>query len=96
VTTARVTDSPIRRIAGKDVRLAHSAHFVEPERNHLGLGEPRQTAQTGRRGFADRRSSSSDAAVKLRRLSVYLEAQDPARLLAGVLEAAERAAEAQP
>ncbi len=35
-----------------------------------------------------------DAAVKLRRLSVYLEGQEPARLLAGALEAVERAAEA--
>ncbi len=34
-----------------------------------------------------------DAAVKLRRLSVYLlEAQEPARLLEGALEAVERAA----
>ncbi len=33
-----------------------------------------------------------DAAVKLRRLSVYLEAWEPARLLAGALEAVERAA----
>ncbi len=32
-----------------------------------------------------------DAAVKLRRLSVYLEDQEPARLLEGALEAVERA-----
>jgi hypothetical protein len=38
-----------------------------------------------------------DAAVKLRRLSVYLgKDQEPARLLEGVLEAVERAAEPQP
>ncbi len=35
-----------------------------------------------------------DAAVKLRRLSVYLEGPEPARLLAGALEAVEKAAEA--
>jgi hypothetical protein len=35
-----------------------------------------------------------DAAVKLRRLSVYLEGPEPAMLLAGALEAVERAAEA--
>jgi hypothetical protein len=34
--------------------------------------------------------------VKLRRLSVYLEDREPARLLSGVLEAVERAAEAPP
>ncbi len=33
-----------------------------------------------------------DAAVKLRRLSVYLEGPEPARLLEGALEAVERAA----
>ncbi len=37
-----------------------------------------------------------DAAAKLRRFSVYLEDQEPARLLAGALEAVERAAEPQP
>ena len=37
-----------------------------------------------------------DTAVKLRRLSVYLEAREPVRLLAGALEAVERAAEPQP
>ncbi len=37
-----------------------------------------------------------DAAVKLRRLSVYLEDQEPARLLSRVLKAVERAAEPQP
>ncbi len=34
-----------------------------------------------------------DAAVKLRRLSVYLEGREPARLLDGALAAVERAAE---
>ncbi len=34
-----------------------------------------------------------DAAVKLRRLSVYLEDREPVRLLEGALEAVERAAE---
>ncbi len=34
-----------------------------------------------------------DAAVKLRRLSVYLEDWEPARLLEGALEAVERAVE---
>ncbi len=33
-----------------------------------------------------------DAAVKLRRLSVYLDDREPAQLLAGALEAVERAA----
>ena len=33
-----------------------------------------------------------DAAVKLRRLSVYLEGREPVKLLAGALEAVERAA----
>ena len=37
-----------------------------------------------------------DAAVTLRRLSVYLEGPAPVRLLEGALEAVERAAEAQP
>ena len=35
-----------------------------------------------------------DAAVKLRRLSAYIEEGQPARLLSGALEAVERAAEA--
>jgi hypothetical protein len=34
-----------------------------------------------------------DAAVKLRRLSVYLEDREPVRLLEGALAAVERAAE---
>ena len=33
-----------------------------------------------------------DVAVKLRRLSVYLEGREPARLLEGALEAVERTA----
>ena len=37
-----------------------------------------------------------DAAVKLRRLSVYLEGPEAARLLEGALEAVERTAGAQP
>ncbi len=37
-----------------------------------------------------------DAAVKLRRLSVYLEGPAPARLLEGALEAVERAAALEP
>ncbi len=36
-----------------------------------------------------------DAAVKLRRLSVYLEDREPARLLEGALEAVERAAKSE-
>ncbi len=38
-------------------------------------------------------TSLQDAAVKLRRLSVYLEDWEPARLLEGALEAVERAVE---
>jgi hypothetical protein len=99
VTTARparLATSPI--IAGGGGRLVRATRFLQPPGDYFGLGlaEPRQAAQTGWRGFADRRSSSSDAAVKIRRLSVYLEDREPARLLAGVLEAVEGAAEAQP
>ena len=43
------------------------------------------------------RATLEDAAVKLRRLGPYIEGGAPARLLAGALEAVERAAEgAQP
>ena len=42
---------------------------------------------------ATTQEETADAAVKLRRLSVYLEAREPVRLLEGALEAVKRAAE---